>query len=60
MMDLPETQAILLDDAFSAPVRQALRFNILLTEFSLPFTRDYLLPSTACANGVRLSTGRHH
>ncbi len=40
----PETQAILLDDAFQhRAVTPGL--NILLTEFNRPFTRDYLLPS---------------
>lgn len=44
MMDRPETQVILLDDAFQhRSVRPGL--NILLTEYSRPFTRDYLLPS---------------
>ncbi|MCB0615514.1 MAG: tetraacyldisaccharide 4'-kinase [Phaeodactylibacter sp.] len=44
LMDRPDTQAILLDDAFQhRSVRPGL--NILLTEFSRPFTRDYLLPS---------------
>ncbi|MCB9264494.1 MAG: tetraacyldisaccharide 4'-kinase [Lewinellaceae bacterium] len=44
MMDRPDTQAILLDDAFQhRSVKPGL--NILLTEFSRPFTRDYLLPS---------------
>lgn len=44
MMDRPDIQAILLDDAFQhRSVKPGL--NILLTEFSLPFTRDYLLPS---------------
>ena len=44
MMDRPDTQAILLDDAFQhRSVRPGL--NILLTEYSRPFTRDYLLPS---------------
>jgi tetraacyldisaccharide 4'-kinase len=40
----PETQAILLDDAFQhRSVRPGL--NILLTEYQHPFTEDYLLPS---------------
>ena len=40
----PQTQAILLDDAFQhLSVKPGL--NILLTDFSAPFTRDYLLPS---------------
>lgn len=44
IMERPETQAILLDDAFQhRSVKPGL--NILLTEFSRPFTRDYLLPS---------------
>lgn len=44
MGDHPGTQAILLDDAFQhRSVRPGL--NILLTEYSRPFTRDYLLPA---------------
>ena len=44
MKDFPNTQAILLDDAFQhRSVRPGL--NILLTEFDRPFTRDFLLPS---------------
>ncbi len=44
IMEEPSTQAILLDDAFQhRSVKPGL--NILLTEYSLPFTRDYLLPS---------------
>ncbi len=40
----PNIQCILLDDAFQhLPVDPGL--NILLTEFSKPFTRDWLLPS---------------
>ncbi|MDN3634414.1 tetraacyldisaccharide 4'-kinase [Neolewinella lacunae] len=40
----PDTQLILLDDAFQhRSVKPGL--NILLTEFSKPFTRDFLLPS---------------
>lgn len=40
----PETHCILLDDAFQhLAVTPGL--NILLTEFSKPFTRDWLLPS---------------
>jgi len=40
----PKIQCILLDDAFQhLPVDPGL--NILLTEFSKPFTRDWLLPS---------------
>lgn len=39
----PDTQCILLDDAFQhRSVKPGL--NILLTEFDMPFTRDYLLP----------------
>ena len=40
----PDRQVILLDDAFQ---HRAITpgLNILLTEFSHPFTRDYLLPS---------------
>ncbi|MEZ4955504.1 MAG: tetraacyldisaccharide 4'-kinase [Saprospiraceae bacterium] len=40
----PDTQAILLDDAFQHRAVQP-GLNILLTEFNHPFTRDYLLPS---------------
>jgi tetraacyldisaccharide 4'-kinase len=44
LMDRPNTQVILLDDAFQhRSVKPGL--NILLTEFRRPFTRDYLLPS---------------
>ena len=44
IMERPDTQAILLDDAFQhRSVKPGL--NILLTEYSRPFTRDYLLPS---------------
>ncbi|MAT55309.1 MAG: tetraacyldisaccharide 4'-kinase [Saprospirales bacterium] len=40
----PGTQVVLLDDAFQhLSVQPGL--NIMLTEYSLPFTRDYLLPS---------------
>lgn len=40
----PDTQLILLDDAFQhRSVKPGL--NVLLTEYSHPFTRDYLLPS---------------
>ncbi len=40
----PETQCVLLDDAFQhLAVTPGL--NILLTEFAHPFTRDWLLPS---------------
>lgn len=44
VMNQPETQLILLDDAFQhRSVKPGL--NILLTEFDHPFTRDFLLPS---------------
>ena len=44
VMDKPDTQVVLLDDAFQhRSVKPGL--NILLTEYSHPFTRDYLLPS---------------
>ncbi|MEO1261774.1 MAG: tetraacyldisaccharide 4'-kinase [Bacteroidota bacterium] len=44
MKDMPDTQAILLDDAFQhREVEPGL--NILLTEYNHPFTRDYILPS---------------
>ncbi len=44
IMEKPETQVILLDDAFQhRSIRPGL--NILLTEFNKPFTRDFLLPS---------------
>jgi len=44
IMDQPDTQVVLLDDAFQhRSVKPGL--NILLTEFFHPFTRDYLLPS---------------
>ena len=40
----PDTQLVLLDDAFQhRAVKPGL--NILLTQYELPFTRDYLLPS---------------
>lgn len=40
----PETQVVLLDDAFQhLAIKPGL--NILLTEFGRPFTRDWLLPS---------------
>ncbi len=42
--DHPETQVILLDDAFQHRSVQP-GLNIMLTEFSHPFTRDFLLPS---------------
>ncbi len=42
--ELPETQTILLDDAYQhRSVKPGL--NILLTQYRLPFTRDWLLPS---------------
>ncbi|MFQ5448844.1 MAG: tetraacyldisaccharide 4'-kinase, partial [Saprospiraceae bacterium] len=40
----PRTQVILLDDAFQHRSVQP-GLNILLTEYSRPFTRDFLLPS---------------
>ena len=44
MMDNPDTKAVLLDDAFQhRSVKPGL--NILLTEYSRPFTKDFLLPS---------------
>ncbi|HQU58938.1 MAG: tetraacyldisaccharide 4'-kinase [Phaeodactylibacter sp.] len=44
LMDRPGLQVILLDDAFQhRSVRPGL--NILLTEYSHPFTRDHLLPA---------------
>jgi tetraacyldisaccharide 4'-kinase len=40
----PDTQVVLLDDAFQhRSIKPGL--NILLTEFSKPFTKDFLLPS---------------
>lgn len=49
----PETQCVLLDDAFQhLAVTPGL--NILLTEFARPFTRDWLLPSG------RLREGRYN
>ena len=44
LMERPDTQLVLLDDAFQ---HRAIipGLNILLTEFNYPFTRDYLLPS---------------
>lgn len=40
----PQTQVIILDDAFQhRAVKPGL--NILLTEYDMPFTRDYLLPA---------------
>jgi tetraacyldisaccharide 4'-kinase len=44
VMQNPEVQVILLDDAFQhRSIKPGL--NILLTEFHHPFTQDYLLPS---------------
>lgn len=44
MMESPDTQVVLLDDAFQhRSVKPGI--NILLTEFRHPFTRDWLLPS---------------
>ncbi len=40
----PQTQVVLLDDAFQHRSIQP-GLNILLTEFSKPFTKDFLLPS---------------
>ncbi len=40
----PATELILLDDAFQHRAVQP-GLNILLTQYNLPFTRDYLLPS---------------
>ncbi|WP_420459472.1 tetraacyldisaccharide 4'-kinase [Neolewinella sp.] len=40
----PDTQLVLLDDAFQHRAVQP-GLNILLTQYALPFTRDYLLPS---------------
>ncbi|MFN0035518.1 MAG: tetraacyldisaccharide 4'-kinase [Saprospiraceae bacterium] len=46
----PETQCVLLDDAFQhLAVKPGL--NILLTEFARPFTRDWLLPSGRLREG---------
>jgi len=44
LSDTPDRQVVLLDDAFQ---HRAIKpgLNILLTEFSYPFTKDYLLPS---------------
>ena len=44
MVRYPDLQAILLDDAFQHLAVQPY-LNVLLTEFSLPFTRDFLVPS---------------
>lgn len=44
LAELPETDVILLDDAFQhRPVKPSL--NILLTDYSRPFFSDYVLPS---------------
>ena len=40
----PDTQLVLLDDAFQHRAVQP-GLNVLLTQYELPFTRDYLLPS---------------
>lgn len=44
LMNHPNTQTILLDDAFQ---HRAIKpgLNILLTDYNMPFTRDYLMPS---------------
>lgn len=44
IMDRPEMQLVLLDDAFQHRSIQP-GLNILLTEFHYPFKKDYLLPS---------------
>jgi tetraacyldisaccharide 4'-kinase len=44
LFDRPETQVILLDDAFQHRSISA-GYNILLTEYSNLFTRDFLFPS---------------
>jgi len=44
MVEQPDTQLILLDDAFQHRAVKA-GLNILLTEFDSPFTRDWLLPA---------------
>ena len=44
LSDKPDTQLILLDDAFQHRAVDP-GMNILLTEYDHPFTRDYLLPS---------------
>lgn len=44
LMEHPETQAILLDDAYQHRT-VAPDFNMLLTQFSAPFYNDYVLPS---------------
>lgn len=44
LAELPETEVILLDDAFQhRPVKPSL--NILLTDYNKPFFKDYILPS---------------
>lgn len=44
LMEQPDNQVVLLDDAFQhLSITPGL--NILLTEYSYPFTKDYLLPS---------------
>lgn len=44
LSESPDTQVILLDDAFQHRAIQP-GLNILLTEYNFPFTDDYLLPS---------------
>lgn len=44
LMEHPETQTILLDDAYQHRTVTP-DFNILLTQYSSPFYRDYVLPS---------------
>ena len=44
LYDRPETQVIILDDAFQHRAVQA-GFNILLTDYSNLFTRDFYLPT---------------
>jgi tetraacyldisaccharide 4'-kinase len=44
LSDKPDTQLVLLDDAFQHRAVDP-GLNILLTPFDKPFTRDYLLPS---------------
>jgi len=44
LMEEQETQVVLLDDAFQHRAVQP-GLNILLTEYSNPYTRDYLLPA---------------
>jgi len=44
IMEYPDMQTVLLDDAYQH--RSILPgLNVLLTDYSLPYTRDYLLPS---------------